>query len=60
MKITESNNYEPPQIDKPEMPRLGDVIELSINFLSEKKPKVQSGTKPDNLQMNTTDFKMTP
>ena len=60
MKITESNNYESPQIDKPKIPSPGDVIELSTNFLPEKKPQEQSSTKPDNLQINTTDFKMTP
>jgi hypothetical protein len=39
--FTESNNYESPQIDIPVMPRPGDVIELSINFLPENKSKEQ-------------------
>ncbi len=37
----ELNNYESPQIGIPVMPRLGDVIELSINFLAENKLKEQ-------------------
>ncbi len=60
MKITESNNYEPHQISKPVIPSPGDGIELSTNFLREDKLKEQSSTKQDNLQMNTTNWKMTP
>ena len=55
----ESNNYESPQIGIPKIPSPGDVIELNINILPVNKPKEQSSTKQNNLQMDITNHKMT-